>query len=62
MTFELEETPVGAGQRVNLPRPSADSFEIYPTNAVADQVIDISEVRQAERSVVASTHMRCVAV
>lgn len=43
--FELTETAVGAGQRVNLPRPSVSYFEIGPASVVAGQVVEISEVR-----------------
>ena len=43
-------TAVEAGERFNLPRPETTSVVIYPTGATAGQLIEISEVRRAERS------------
>lgn len=40
---ERKTTPLGTGQRVNLPRPEDNSLSIL-FNLTADQVIDVSEV------------------
>ena len=42
-------TPLGAGQRLNLPRPETESIGIRP-NLTANQWIDISEVRSHIRT------------
>eukprot|EP00903_Cladosiphon_okamuranus_P012210 g11450.t1 len=42
--FETTKTALGTGQRVNFPRPSLIDIKLSPTNVVAGQVIEISEV------------------
>eukprot|EP00903_Cladosiphon_okamuranus_P007236 g7023.t1 len=37
-------TTLGEGQRFNMPRPESNYLTIFPTNATAGQVIEISEV------------------